>query len=420
MGALRAVALPLTLLTTVFLARVLGPEDYGRYAFAVSLGTLLSLPAGQGITQLITREIAHGVEEGRFGVHRGIMGWAWRRLGLYGLFLLLVAGAYWGAIGTEVRLELIVAAVLAPLVAAYQVFGGAIRGHGAPVRSQIPEMLIRPLGVLLVVGLVWMLSFLSLGSALYSHVLATGAGLILSWWLLRRVQPAEVSSASPERDIKAWRPASYSFMLIATAEFMNIEIGIISLGLLGLDEDTSGMRIAQSAAQMVILALIVMDLVIQPRFAVLARQGDVAALCQTYVQAARLAFGASLFVALPLMLFAEDLVRIGFGEAYIALATGPLIILCATQLLNAVFGNSSTLLNMSGLERLTLRVQVVALGVSVPATYLLAGFYGAIGASVAIGLGMLIKKALEAYFVRRHYGVWLHAFARTSGPMPRS
>jgi O-antigen/teichoic acid export membrane protein len=47
--------------TAVLLARMLGAEGYGIYAYAFALVTLLAMPAKAGLPQLVVRETARGV-----------------------------------------------------------------------------------------------------------------------------------------------------------------------------------------------------------------------------------------------------------------------------------------------------------------------------------------------------------------------
>lgn len=409
-GALRVMSLPLTLATAVLLARLLGPEDYGRYAFAISLATLLSLPVGQGITQLLTREIAQGMQEGHPGVHRGILRWAWRRLGFYALVIIPGVGLIWGlcVIGS---LAWMVAACLAPLVAAYQVYGGAIRGHDAPVQSQIPEMLARPLGVLALVLMAWGISEVTLVSALALHVIATGFGLWLSWVLYRRLSPPETRSAPPEGDNGAWSRSSLSFIMITASNFMGIEIGILALGLMNLPEQVSGMRIAQSGAQLVMLALVTINLVTQSKIAVLAHEGGGKPLWRAYVRAARLAFGGALMLTLIMVIWREPLVSIAFGQDFVPLVIWPLTILAVMGMINAFFGPSGTLLNMARQEKKSLRAQIIGLMITVAGVLVLAPLYDATGAALAITAGMAAKKIAEAVYVKQHFGVWLHSLS---------
>lgn len=409
--ALHMVSLPLTLAASILLARMLGAEEFGRYAFVTSLAALMSLPVGHGIAKLLTREISSGVKEDWLGVHSGIMRWAWRRLVVYAIGIVAVAMVAWLAMRDARSATSLAAALLAPIVAGYQVFGGAIRGHGAVFWSQVPEMLIRTLGFLILICTAWALSALNLTTALLAQLIGASVGLALSWWILKRIAPPKVSSVAPISDLARWNRASVLFMLITAAEFASVQVGILGLGLMDMPAEAAGMRIAQSGAQFVMLSIVAVDLVTQSKIAVLARKVGSPALHRTYVRAAQLAFGASILVGMPLIVVPDLLVRVTFGEDFVALTKGPIILLAIMQIVNAAFGASGTLLNMSGHEKQALLAQIASILVTVPGVFVFGALYGANGAAAALLAGMVIKKLTEACYVRLSQGIWLHALS---------
>ena len=58
--ALRATYAGLSFLTTALLARLLGAAEYGVYAYALALVTLVTIPTQAGVPHLILRETARG------------------------------------------------------------------------------------------------------------------------------------------------------------------------------------------------------------------------------------------------------------------------------------------------------------------------------------------------------------------------
>ena len=92
-GGLKLLSLPLTLAASILLARGLGPEGYGQYAFIMAVMTMLSLPIGRGLGQLITREVAKYQHAQAWGLLRGLLRRAhqWVFAGSI-LIILLLAG----------------------------------------------------------------------------------------------------------------------------------------------------------------------------------------------------------------------------------------------------------------------------------------------------------------------------------------
>ncbi|MBT6123963.1 MAG: oligosaccharide flippase family protein [Halieaceae bacterium] len=66
-------SMPVGLLTSILLARYLGPAAFGQYAFVLSLLALLALPVAGGLPQLLTREVARFSHDERWALYRGVV-----------------------------------------------------------------------------------------------------------------------------------------------------------------------------------------------------------------------------------------------------------------------------------------------------------------------------------------------------------
>jgi O-antigen/teichoic acid export membrane protein len=71
--ALKFAGLAFGLATAAILGRLLRPEQYGLYLFALSTITLLALPVQVGLPQLLVREIAKNQLAEKWGLIRGIV-----------------------------------------------------------------------------------------------------------------------------------------------------------------------------------------------------------------------------------------------------------------------------------------------------------------------------------------------------------
>lgn len=72
-GGLKLLYLPLTLITSIVLARGLGPAGYGQYSFVMAAISILALPVGAGLGQLVTREVARYHHSEEWGLFRGLL-----------------------------------------------------------------------------------------------------------------------------------------------------------------------------------------------------------------------------------------------------------------------------------------------------------------------------------------------------------
>jgi O-antigen/teichoic acid export membrane protein len=101
--AMRLVGALFTSALTLFLVRYLGPDDYGLYALAVSLGGLVLLPVDFGVSRSAARFIAEhrGNAAAVAGVLRSAIGLKIIGTGIGGLLLLVLAGPISSAYGAD-------------------------------------------------------------------------------------------------------------------------------------------------------------------------------------------------------------------------------------------------------------------------------------------------------------------------------
>ena len=67
---LKGVNAGFTFLSTVLLARLLGAEGYGLYAYALALVTLVGTPVHTGLPILVVRQTASGMASGQYNLVR--------------------------------------------------------------------------------------------------------------------------------------------------------------------------------------------------------------------------------------------------------------------------------------------------------------------------------------------------------------
>src|SRR5690554_6430006 len=117
---LKASSAGLGFLSTVLLARLLGAEGYGIYAYAYALVMLLAMPATAGLPNLVIRETAKGLASGHPEAVKGVWGWAGRVVAVLSLAVALIAGPllirWQGGLHTPAGQTMAWALVLVPLM----------------------------------------------------------------------------------------------------------------------------------------------------------------------------------------------------------------------------------------------------------------------------------------------------------------
>lgn len=391
-------ALPISLLTAVYLARTLGPSGFGTYSLAVSLATVAAILLGAGYNQFLLRETAQSLQFGHLGMLHGLL----RRMRLIwmsgtALLALLALGIFFvlRAIGHDVPFSLVLGVVLlAPMLGALATLTGLLQALKSPVVAQFSNLFLKPAAGLLIAFAIGLVAHLTALQALIAQALGALSAIVLSAAFFLRKFPKEVWDAPAEYNDRVWAYAFLPFALLTLTSSFNNELGIIMLGWMGEPSEVGGLRAAQSAAQLVSFPLIIGNMLLAPQVAVLSKENNIDEMRRIFVLSARLAFLTALCIGLPMILWGKELINLIFGPEFSDLAFLPLIILVGAQLINVFFGQTGMYLTMSGYEKETLKGQILALVLLFLSALGLIPSFGVIGAALSVAIGLIAWNAV--------------------------
>ncbi len=413
---IRGVNLVLVLAAGVFLARILGPEEFGIYAFVIAVISLLGVLGAFGLPELMTRNVSAYLQTKDYGL---LMGLSVRSLQLtivISLFLSTVA-VVWLMIDDVVDFTLlsaIIVSLLVPIQALSAVRGGALRGLGFVKISQLPEMLVQPIVFLIAIALVWYFQpeITSL-DALMSRVVATLLALLVGTLLLVVKWPKSLVNVMPIYETNQWLKSAKSFIFISALWVVLGQADIIILGLLSTPVDVGVYKVSVTGASLVMYARLAANTVIGPMIASAHAAGDATELKLIAIKAARFGVVFTLPIALVMVIFGQELVDFVFGGEYAA-AYPPLLILILAHIFSTAMGSVALILNMTGHEVLTFRSQLFAVIFNVLLNFILIPVYGISGAAFATAAAIVISNALLVFFVWRRLGFNPTVFGRMS------
>lgn len=411
-GAIKVFSLLLMLLTTILLARGLGPEGFGQYTFVVTLITTLSIPLAPALMQLTTRETAAMHQAGDDGRIRILMQWANRHVLLGSIIVIAMVGgvAFWFATWrVDDRWTMLLAGLIAlPLLGLNAVRAGVLAGLRRVVQGQLPDLFVRPLIILLVAAALLMAGSLTPLSSLVAYLAGAVMAFIVGVVLLKRTFPeneAAVQTSGDAAQNRQWQRAWMPFTLLVAASTLNAQIGILLLGVLSTDDQVAAMQVAKRGAMLVSLSLTLVNVVISPHITRMFLQKEAGALQLLSRQSARLAMLFALPIAFLLLVYGDFFVSIFFGSRYVDMVSWPLRILVIAQLINVAFGSLGMFLSMSSYEKDTLHGNALALTITGVFCLALIPYFGALGASFSAAVGLVIWNLYLGYKVYMRLGV---------------
>lgn len=417
----RVSAIGSSILLAVVLARMLGPDGYGRYTYVLVIVSVIGILVQLGLPRLVIRETAWAEAESDWP--RMKYAWRWSSAVVLAVSLTAtVAGAvvvWWfqERLTTSELWTIGLGALLIPATALGTLRGAALQGLRHVALGLLPETVLRPvLFIILLLLLAPVTSPLSPPEAMGLHVIAAFLAFIVGALLLWRYMPPQLRGrAGRFEGTHNWWRASLAFGLAAGANQINNYSDLLVLGMFRPAEEVGYYRVAYQSSTIVGFGLQIVALVVAPHFARLARQSDRERLQKLATLSARLSTFVALSALLVLALRGEELISLVFGGAYSG-SVPPLLILACAQLVFAFFGPIAMLLNMSGFEHQAALRTAFCAALNVALNFALIPPLGMEGAALATLLTLLMLNVSLWHGARRLLDVNMIAVAPSLPP----
>jgi O-antigen/teichoic acid export membrane protein len=398
-GASGAVVQGLTLVSalvlSVVLARFLGAAGYGVYAYAIAVMNLLIVFAEAGTPTLLVRELAKTRATGEWMLLRGALTRGLQFVVLTSVLVAAASSLVLAAVGERLDAPATTTAwlmlLLLPLATAEKTLGGALRGLSAVTYGHAVESLVRPAGTLfLVAALFWLLpAARTPGWAMTAQVLAALCATGVGVFILRRVLPPEVERAGPAFRSAQWLKSALPFTVIGAAILLTSQADIIMLGWFAESAEVGVYRVAAQGASLTLFGLQVANMVLAPHLARLHAAGDTQRLRALMGRSATVLVLAGAPFAVAFLFAGGEIASVVFGGAF-ASAHLPLAILSIAYWLCMFFGPVGPLLSMTGHEHAASVTLVASAVINVALNGALIPVYGAVGASIATGISLML------------------------------
>lgn len=404
--ALLVVGAGLSFAAQLVIARIIGPDSYGIYAYVLACVTLLGYLSTLGFHVSLLRLVpAYMVKEERT-LACGVIRYAQRATAGTAISIALIGLCTIWALRDTLRPELALTFLLgmmaAPFLALHLVGAAIVRAFGGIIASLAPERIVRDgLALALVATVFWGNLYpqdatLAMGSMLISSI----SVLVLVQISLHRLRPPELGDVTPAYTAEDWWRPALPLTVMMIADNLMSRSAVIALGLTGSTRDAGIFAAAFSMATVTALPRMAVAISFAPTVSTLFALGDQAGLQSVSTRAAWLSFLGTACAAVPLLLLAEPLLS-WFGRDFVAGA--PIVrVLVLGQLLAAACGPQQHLITMTGNERAGAAILAVCAGLNFGGCMLAIGWIGMTGAAFVTTLTLVGWNVAMAVFIHRN------------------
>lgn len=403
----------LSLGVAVLLARLLGPDEYGKYAILLSLATILGIPFKAGLPRTMARDIAVSRTKNDEGSIRVIIKLGSQVFILLIPLIILVSVGMW-LIGFEVAgvtFGVMFAGVLAPILAADANRMAVMQGLGSAIRSQVPDMLIRPLGTaVIVVALMLLVGTTSAEIGLIAYAASTLLGFLVGALMVRRDLGKLPQKSPTESFSKTGFLFSVGTMsLLGASTTITGNVDMLLLNHFGAYDGAGHYKVAMAGLAVVVLGGNAVSAVAFTRLAETVPTGDKKKIAAHSDQALKWSIlftgGASLLI----LLLGKPVIGLLFGARY-SDAWLILVILSIGFTIAFMFGQGPDIASLSGSQVPAAFCIVLGIATTIGISFATINSLGIIAIALGSMIGTITRYALVAAVIRLTIGVDITIF----------
>jgi O-antigen/teichoic acid export membrane protein len=393
----------------VLLARALGVNQFGIFAYVWAWLTVLALVAKFGWDTALVRFVPVYTTGERPGLLAGLLRYADRFVLLtsVGMAVAVVAAVTVARNHLSAGLwsTFIIGAVALPFISLTELCRGALQGLKRVVRGYVPGSVIRPVFLGLLVGALLLAGDgqVSAGTAMACNVLAVAIafGVGLRW--RGQALPAELSNHSPRYEYRQWLSVAAPLLVIAGMNVIMGQSDIIIVGYLKSARSAGIYTTATKISGLVAFGLSAANTVVAPLIAELYEAGRREELQRMVRFATRGILVFTLPVAIALALLGKIALAM-FGAAFVT-GYSALLLLLAAQAVNALSGPVGYLMIMTRYQGTAAAILSIAAIVNIGLNVVLVPRFGLQGAAAASLVTTAAWNVCMFFFVLKRTGI---------------
>ena len=394
---------------TLILARALGANNFGIYAYTISWIEILIILAFLGLDKIIIREVSIYKTKENWSLLNGIIKFSITLVLAISIILAIVSGSIGWLFNPSLESITLqsfwLALLLLPLRALTHTGQLILQGYQKVVLAQIPDILIRPL-LIIILFLILLYIFNAEPTtplAIGVHIAASAISVLISIFLIKKNLPHEARNISPSYQKKQWIESALPLLFVSGMLIINNKADILMLGSI-VDMEAAGIySIASKVSMVVILAYQVVSITFAPALAKMFSEGNKDKMQNALYKSAQFILYYSLPITVFVVIFSEWILSF-FGNEF-STGTTALVILSIGKFIYTITGLTGILLIMTGFER------AVAIGVcfatitNIILNSILIPYLEINGAALATALSLIVWNIILLRLVVKELGV---------------
>ena len=387
------------------IARIVGAETYGIYAYVLAWISVLAYLSALGFDVALLRFLPAYETSHAWALLRGVIQYAERRAMLVGAVVIvvgvLVVILCAESLSPALKNTFLIGFTLVPILALLWIRCSAARAFGGVVSAVAPDRIVRDgmlLALVLVAG-VGMRTNVDAPFVMMATLVSSALALGIATTVVHRLQPGVLADVAPAYAASTWRLTALPLVVMGVTEVLMNRTGVLLLGWIGDTKSSGVYSLAFNIGLVVTLPRTAINTLFAPTVSALFTRKNQAVLQVLITKSASWTLCAAALIGASFFIFAEPLLG-WFGKEYLD-GVPALRILLIGHVIAAGAGSQMHVMTMTGNERGAAVLLLVGALVNVVAGAALVGMFGLVGAAIATAMTQVILNLAIALFIWR-------------------
>lgn len=410
MMLIQVASMSLVLVVNIFVGRLLGPELFGEYSYALSLVMMLSMLSQFGMGQAIVRNVSRytASEEGHL-LNRFLGNVLLFSLGV-AFFIsfagLVVLKTYVDTKSMSITLEqtLWIGCLSVPIFVLTPMLTAVLRASKRVALAFILNQLTRPLILFSVLGVVMLSSRALMPDQLLAiNSLAYCLPALVAFLLIKKLTPVSFEFVAREVKRREWVKLCAEFFWISLLAKMIFDFGTIIVGTFVDTTEAGYFFIAVRLASLLGVVLVATNGILGPMISGFHEKDNMAEVERIYRLGLRFSIVLSVLMAAVLIVCGQWILCL-YGDGF-EVAYPLMVVMVIGQLGNAFVGSTGLVLNMTGHQGVSVKILMVFGPLNLVLLVIGAHYFGALGAAIATSFSNICVNVVTALLVWKRLGI---------------
>ena len=393
----------------IVFARLLGPKEFGTLTLVMAFITLGSTIAALGMPLLVTREVSKSKRLEQWGLMRTLIlkSHSWGLMSSVALMVSIWVARFSGMFDSISSLTVgtLIAGMLIVLINVLnQIRAAILRGLSHVIVADVPELIIRPVSVMMILGMVYLLyDHADAYGGILVYLVAAGISFVVGARLLKKYIEPAIFNSDLVHGNHSWLVEVQEFFWITFLAILDVQLAIYFVGYFLGAQQAGIYQVALMPVSAIMMGLAAVNVQLQPKLSAAWASNNKPEAQRLIDDSNRISSIVAVIIAIPVFLFANLVIGL-YGKQFID-AIILLQILVAGQVINALTGQSGMILMMTGNQRILLYFELSFLIVKALIVFCGIHWFGLLGVAIAEVSYLILMKSLAIIYIHRYTGL---------------